>query len=241
MLDWVALQEEGDREIWRVLGVADEKIVHTGSLKIDPLVGSVGHAREEFRQMLSSFGVGRPIVLAASTHVGEEVWLAKRLREMNSQVLPVMVPRHAERREEVRKELEAAGYRVSLRSQFRDNEPGEVMVIDSTGELKDWIACADVVVIGKSFLAKGGQNPVEAVLAGKPVVFGEHMENFEPLSSQLAQAGGARRVVGPEEFDRAIHDCLDAGTSQQMVESALRVISKHQGATDRILGLISVI
>ena len=134
------------------------------------------------------------------TH-GSRARSAKRLPN----ALPVMVPRHAERRAEVKAELERAGFHGVLRSigfprqSRRPVDDREVFVIDSTGELRDWTAHADVVIIGKSFLATGGQNPGEAILAEKPLVFGPHMENFEPLASRLVAAGRsafARPITG---------------------------------------------
>src|SRR5690606_5411998 len=135
-----------------------------GSLKFDPGAAQRPARRDEFAAMIEAFGAGRPVVLAASTHAGEDAWIGSAVREASSEALYVTVPRHAERREEVRSELEAAGFEVVLRSSFRRPvEPARAcLVVDSTGELRDWTAHADAVVIGKSILGFGGQNPAEA-------------------------------------------------------------------------------
>jgi 3-deoxy-D-manno-octulosonic-acid transferase len=240
LLDAVAVQEPGDAEIWRDLGVDARRIHATGSLKFDP--GSAKPARRpEFQQMLDAFGK-RPVVLAASTHAGEDAWIAAAIRRAVPTALPVIVPRHAERRTEVATELEREGFAVTLRSNF-EAPPTEaarpsLFLIDSTGELRDWTAHADVVIIGKSFLESGGQNPCEAILAGRPVVFGPHMENFEPLASRLVAANGCIRASDENELCAAITRALDPQTAATMTRNASNVLASHDGATQRILDLL---
>jgi 3-deoxy-D-manno-octulosonic-acid transferase len=240
MLDAVAIQEPEDTEIWQALGVAAARIHCTGSLKFDP-GGAKPAKRGEFQQMLDAFGK-RPVILAASTHAGEDAWLAAAIRKAAPDALPVIAPRHAERRAEVKGELERAGFTVVMRSKFHAPETCDrqcVFLIDSTGELRDWTAHADVVIIGKSFLASGGQNPCEAIIAGKPVIFGPHMENFEPLASRLAAAHGCLRAPDETALSNAIIIALDPATASPMTHNAARVLARHDGATQRILDLLS--
>lgn len=240
LLDAVAIQETADAEIWRELGVKPERIHHTGSLKFDPGSGVHPAKRPEFQRMLEAFG-NRPVVMAASTHAGEDAWIAAAIREAAPQALPVLVPRHAERRAEVKQELQRAGFSVALRSEVTGltgkTEAG-VFVIDSTGELRDWTAHADVVVIGKSFLATGGQNPSEAILAGKPVIFGPHMENFEPLASRLVAAQGAVRAPDRAALAAAIRAALEPSSAAAMTRNAAQLLASHDGATRRIIDLL---
>ena len=70
----------------------------------------------------------------------------------------------------------------------------DCLLIDTTGELRDWYAIATVVFIGKSLTAHGGQNPVEPIVAGKPVIFGPYMENFSGLTQSLVRHTGAIQV-----------------------------------------------
>jgi 3-deoxy-D-manno-octulosonic-acid transferase len=168
MLDAVAAQEPADIARWEAMGVAKERIAVTGSSKFDPGAAVKPAQRVEFAGMLESFGAGRPVVLAASTHAGEEAWIGQVVRE--SGALFAVVPRHAERRAEVKADLEKEGFEVVLRSAFHPPaDPAKAcLVIDSTGELRDWTAHATVVVIGKTILGTGGQNPAEAILARRP-------------------------------------------------------------------------
>jgi 3-deoxy-D-manno-octulosonic-acid transferase len=243
LLDAVAIQEADDAAIWRDLGVDPSRIHLTGSIKFDPAGGAQPVRQPRFQEMLDAFGKHRPVILAASTHAGEDGWIAEAIRDATPDALPVIVPRHAERRAEVKAGLERAGFSVVLRSQFQAPSPApdrhDVFVVDSTGELRDWTAHADGVIIGKSFLATGGQNPSEAILAGKPVIFGPHMENFEPLASRLIAAQACLPASTREELSRAISAALDPATAARITHNASRILATHAGATQRVLTLLS--
>ncbi len=241
MLDGVAIQEAEDFQIWQDLGVAPGNLHDTGSLKFDPGSGARPATRPEFQQMLDAFGENRPVVLAASTHEGEDAWIASAIRQAGPDALAVIVPRHAERRAEVRSHLERAGFEVVLRSAFTPpRDPGKAcLAIDTTGELRDWTAHAEAVIIGKSFLSTGGQNPCEAILAGKPVITGPHMENFQPLARRLIATGGCLVARDPNELSAAIRTALDPGQAAVMTKNASALLTHHDGATGRIVDLLS--
>ena len=243
LLDAVAVQEPEDAGIWETLGIGRQKIHDTGSLKFDPGSGALPARHPEFQRILDAFGKNRPVVLAASTHPGEDAWIAGAIRDASPDALAVLVPRHAERRAEVKSGLERAGFLVALRTSFAETaatgDRRQVLVIDSTGELRDWTAHADVVVIGKSFLSTGGQNPCEAILAEKPVVFGPHMENFQPLASRLVASGAALAARDPRELTHAIRAALDPQNAATMTRRASALLARHEGSARRILALLS--
>jgi 3-deoxy-D-manno-octulosonic-acid transferase len=239
MLDAVAAQEAGDVARWEALGVAREKITVTGSAKFDPGAAAMPARRAEFATMLESFGKDRRVILAASTHGGEEAWIGNAIRGTGA--LYAVVPRHAERRAEVRAALEAEDFEVVPRSAFHPPaDPARAcLMIDSTGELRDWTAHADLVVIGKSILGTGGQNPAEAILARKPLLFGPHMENFEPLATALVAAGGALRFDRPETLERHACELLDdPARCERMCDAASGILGHHAGATQRMIDLL---
>ena len=247
LLDAVAIQEPEDADIWQTLGVDPAHIHHTGSLKFDPGSGPRPAKRPDFQQMLDAVGGQRPVILAASTHAGEDSFIAAAIRDAAPHALPVLVPRHAERRTEVKYDLEGAGFAVVLRSKCQPvsripagGERPRAFLIDSTGELCDWTAHADLIIIGKSFLAnKGGQNPSEAILAGKPLILGPHMENFDPFAARLTSTGGCLRAHDASQLRTAIASALDPATAASLTRNAARLLDHHDGATQRILDLLN--
>jgi len=235
------VQETDDISRWTAIGPSANQITCTGSLKFDPGTAPPSRTRPEFAAMLDSFGPGRPVVLLASSHPGEEHLITRALLDSLSKIRLVLVPRHAERRQEVISDLASLGVRGILRSSFHAPENPEpcCLVVDSTGELRDWTAHADVVVIGKSFLGTGGQNPAEAILAGKPVAFGPHMENFEPLASRLVETRAVWHVSDPASLGKTIHDILEnPEAASKMTTRARALLDHHAGATGCTLDLL---
>ena len=236
-LDAVGVQHPEDACIWQMLGVPKDKIVTTGSVKFDP--EPAASRPRDFRLLLAGWGVGEndPILVAGSTHPGEEKILAESLltvREQYPCARLLIAPRHTERTNEVLVNLAKTGLKIARRTSAPSGDVPDILIIDTTGELRDWYACADVVFVGKSLAGRGGQNPVEAILAGRPVLFGPHMENFAALARQLLSAGGAIEVGSAEELGRTIVDLL--GNPAQRAGIAARgaeALAAHRGATAR--------
>ena len=234
-LDLICVPERRDVPRWVALGVQQERIRCVGSIKFD--VEQAAHTAEATAHL--SHG-RRPVLFGGSTHAGEEEMLAtafQRLRREVPELLLVIAPRHVERRDEIRAQLEAQGVDIALRTSGA--QPRDCLLIDTTGELQDWYAIATVVFVGKSLTARGGQNPVEPVIAGKPVLFGPHMENFQPLADSLVESQGAIRVTDVDSVVReAGHLLHDPARAAKLVENARTVLAAHTGATRRTAELL---
>jgi 3-deoxy-D-manno-octulosonic-acid transferase len=114
------------------------------------------------------------------------------------------------------------------------------VLLDTTGDLRRWYSIATVVFIGKSMTAHGGQNPVEPIMVGRPVVFGPHMENFVTLARTLVSREGAIQVDDVESLARTIENLLgDTEGRHRLVRNAREVLDQHRGATARAAALIA--
>ena len=248
LLDLVCAQEPEDVDRWVALGVARDRIRAVGSIKYDPN-GRDQTAEAEANQRptnVSNADRQRPVLFGGSTHRGEEEILATiflRLRQQFPSLQLFIAPRHVERLREIRAHLAALPMRVTLASevvrQLPDESNADCIVLDTTGELQRWYAIATIVFMGKSLTARGGQNPVEPIMAGKPVVFGPHMENFATLAKALVLKKGAIQVQNIDSLERTITGLLqDSQMRQRLVQSAREVLSRHEGATARAAALI---
>src|SRR5690349_11315915 len=133
------------------------------------------------------------------------------------------------------------GLRIALASEMptAGADDADCVILDSTGELQRWYSVATVVFIGKSLTAHGGQNPVEPVLAGKPVIVGPNMENFSTLARTLVTKNAAIQVCDADSLERAIAQLLqDSNIRERMVQNAREVLSFHEGATARVADLV---
>jgi 3-deoxy-D-manno-octulosonic-acid transferase len=243
-LDAICVQEPEDVERWVALGVARERIHHVGSIKFDPT--GVRPNPDLPLEILRSFGLDQdsPILFGGSTHPGEEEVLGEifqRLRGDFPAFTLIVAPRHVERAGEIRVRLQRLGMKVSLRSEaglVRAVVP-DCLVLDTTGELQHWYAVATIVFVGKSLTARGGQNPVEPILAGKPVLFGPHMENFSALAQALVANNAAVQVRDPNSLQQQIAWLLrDREAALRLVANAQSVLARHSGATARTAAIV---
>jgi 3-deoxy-D-manno-octulosonic-acid transferase len=246
LLDLVCVPEKEDAKRWATLGVSQDRIRLTGSIKYDPVrLDQVAEIQETAHPMsLNHLEPESPVLFGGSTHRGEEEALANiflRLRQRFPSLRLFIAPRHVERLREIRAQLDALRLPVTLASEALAHRElnADCLLLDTTGELQRWYGIATVVFIGKSLTAHGGQNPVEPILAGKPVVFGPHMENFATLANMLVLKKGAVQVQDVNSLEQALAELLqDREARQRLVQSAHEVLSEHQGATARAAALI---
>ena len=241
-LDLICVQERADVARWESLGADPARIHSVGSIKFDP--ENVAPRPEMPRTILDQLGIDpeRPILLGGSTHPGEEEILAKIFQQLRGEfpaLFLIIAPRHVERTRDIAAQLGALGVRSVRRSEIDPATSADCLLLDTTGELRDWYSVATVVFMGKSLTARGGQNPVEAIVADRPVVFGPQMENFASLARSLVAAGGALQPNDELALSETLGNLLrDAPERERLVGNARTVLSEHRGATDRTARLL---
>jgi len=241
LIDRIFVQEPEDVARWEQLGALPANVDCVGGIKFD-LDGADSSRESEFRQFLQSLGIepGIPIILGGSTFAGEEALLAKILLELRKQIpelVLILVPRHVERTPEIVPELKGLGLKIALRTEPIPNGQHarpDCLIINTTGELRDWYRVATVAFIGKSICSSGGQNPVEPAAIGKPVVFGPHMENFRAIVSTLLEHRAAIQIRDAQELQQQLARLLtDSAFRSEFSTNALKAVVPHQGATSR--------
>jgi 3-deoxy-D-manno-octulosonic-acid transferase len=186
---------------------------------------------------------GRPVLLAASTHPGEEeaVLAAHRaLAPAIPDLLSVIVPRHPERGPAVAEAARQAGFGVARRA--AGEAPGQgigAFVADTLGELGLFYRLAGVALVGGSLVPRGGQNPLEPARLGCPILFGPHMANFAEPVGRLLAAGGAVRLAGPAMLAPAVRDVLlHPHRARALAAAAATVADGQAGLPDRVAGAL---
>jgi 3-deoxy-D-manno-octulosonic-acid transferase len=231
-------QSQLDAERFTALG--SRNVVTTGNLKLDVPAPAADPAKLE---RLMSVTRGRPVIVAASTHPGEEEILIEAHRTLAGffpSLLTVIVPRHPHRGEAVARMVEASGLHGALRS--REELPTaatDIYVADTMGELGLFYRLAPIVFMGGSLVEHGGQNPVEAVKLGAAVVHGPHVFNFTDVYEALDGAGGAKKADTPEALVKQLGQWLaDPAARDLSMAAAERVVVQLGGALDRTLAAL---
>jgi 3-deoxy-D-manno-octulosonic-acid transferase len=225
----VCAQSEADAARLRELGA--QRVELTGNLKFDVTLDEAQLAAgRDWRAK-----VGRPVVLLASTREGEEKLLLNHLKD--EAFLTVVVPRHPQRFDEV------SSISQSRRTRARLPDPNDqVHLGDTMGEMAFYYAACDVAIIGGSFLPLGGQNLIEALAAGAPVVFGPSMFNFAEASRLALAAGAAIQVSDPAAALRLARMLLsDSARRATMSEAGKKLCALHRGATQKHLSVITAV
>jgi 3-deoxy-D-manno-octulosonic-acid transferase len=220
-LSAVCAQSADDAARLRSLGAANVEV--TGNLKFDaePNASQMAEGRA-WRARLN-----RPVVLLASTREGEERPLLAE--PAPGEALILVVPRHPQRFDEV------AGLAGSRRSREPVPSAGErVHLGDTMGEMPFYYGACDVAVIGGSFEPLGGQNLIEALACGAPVVLGPHMFNFAEATRLAVGAGAAVQAADAPSAMRAAYALLrDERRRREMSAAGRRLCEAHRGATAR--------
>jgi 3-deoxy-D-manno-octulosonic-acid transferase len=237
--DLVCAQSSIDAQRLRNLGVDDRLLEVTGNLKFDVEVPrSIATRGANFRQQ---WGKSRPILIAASTHRGEEARVLTAfasLLERYPDLLLVIVPRHPERFRGVARLCRRRGFETARRSTLTGALPAtvEVLVGDTIGELRSFYAASDLAIIGGSFVRHGGQNPLEAFTVGVPVVFGPHMFHFEEITALALERGAARQIPDASALADAVSLYLDQPDLRRAAgDAGLGLVRDNRGALDRTL------
>jgi len=247
LLDWIGVPDTNAADKWSQIGVPSPKLHITGNIKFDQATTSGNSRTAEFRNLLSIAGISAemPLLIAGSTHAGEELILAKLLhhwRSRHKNLRLILVPRHIERVADLIKELEPLGFRIVRRSELEmplESAPADIVIVDTTGELRDWYALGTVIFVGKSLTGVGGQNPVEPALTGKPVIFGPHMENFQTVVEHLLRMDGAVQVANESALLNAVNDLLsNADRGSRIAQNAAGAVEGHQGSTRKTAELL---
>jgi 3-deoxy-D-manno-octulosonic-acid transferase len=227
-----------DAERFATLG--SRNVVTTGNLKLDVPAPPADPAKLE---RLMSVTLGRPVVVAASTHPGEEEQLVQAHRTLAGffpSLLTIIVPRHPDRGEAIAGLVAASGLHGGLRS--REELPiaaTDVYVADTMGELGLFYRLAPIVFMGGSLVEHGGQNPIEAVKLGASIVHGPHVFNFTDVYEALDAAGGARRADTQEMLVKQLGQLLgNPDAREASVAASERVVAQLGGALERTLAAL---
>ena len=241
-LSRVLAQSDTDAERLKAIGCAAERVSVAGNLKFD--VRAVEEA--EATQLLREVATGLRLVVEGSTLEGEEAALVEawpRLLEADPQLAMVLAPRHPERFAAVAALLDRSGLQWVKRldwlkqpsSAFIPLRPGEIVLLDTIGELASVYSLAAVAFVGGSLIPAGGHNPLEPAQFGVPIVIGPHYANFRAITDDL-RTHRAVRIASKDELAGALIELLrDRSAAVEMGARARQVFEHQAGATGRCL------
>jgi len=237
-LDLCLVGTPADAERFAALGAP--RITTTGNLKLDVPLLPVDEGK---LARLSAALAGRPVIAAASTHLGEEsavIDTQRRLKATFRGLLTILVPRHPERGASIAAEVAAAGLSAALRSRGElPNAATDVYIADTVGELGLFYRVAPIVFMGGSLIPHGGQNPIEPAKFGAAILHGPHVSNFADIYAALDRAKGAELVPHADRLPVRIGAWLKDGDERARVSAAAKsTVDLLGGALERTLAAL---
>jgi 3-deoxy-D-manno-octulosonic-acid transferase len=247
-LSRVLAQSETDAERLKAIGCLPERVSVAGNLKFD--VRAAGEADATLQ--LKTLATDLRLVVAGSTLEGEEAALLEvwpRLFEADPQLAMVVAPRHPERFGAVAGLLEQSGLSWVKRSNWKSKaagtlqplKPGEIVLLDTIGELASVYSLASLAFVGGSLIPAGGHNPLEPAQFGVPIAMGPHYANFRAITEDLL-AHEALCIVEKATLAKVLVDMLcDRAEATAMGSRAKQVFEQQAGATARCVTAIQAL
>jgi len=247
-LSRVLAQSHTDAERLVALGCPPELVSVSGNLKFD--VRAV--VESDATRFLQNQAEGRRFLVAGSTLEGEESALAAawpRILSADPDLVMVVAPRHPDRFDDVVAVMKGAGIGVMRRTSWpahwagapRLLRSGEVIVLDTIGELASVYSLASVAFVGGSLVPSGGHNPLEPAQFGVPIVMGPHYANFRAITDDLL-ANNAIRIAPKEDLTKVLIELLNnPEEARKLGERARQVFEQQAGATARSIDALGEI
>ncbi len=232
------MQSPSDAQRLKTIGAEESKVMVLGNFKFDM----------EITQQIPPWmkEVQGQVIVAGSTHAGEEQIIIDAYRE-NVYLFPglklIIAPRHPERFGEAEEVIRRSDMRYIKRSELdaEGADAGEkkfnILLLDTVGELTAAYSIADVAIMGKSIEGRGGQNPLEPAYWGKPIICGEHMENF-PFIKDFYAAGAAFQVTSTGVAKKIKELLMQPEKAKSAGEKARALYLKNSGAVDRAMQIV---
>jgi len=227
-------QSEEDARRWKLIGAPAGVVRSAGNLKFDIRAAEETPLVRLVRQYLP---VDARVLVSGSTHEGEEELLLDCWKTLPvPQRVMILAPRHPQRAEAVLALAAARGMRAVRMSAWRLDPTaiadGDVLLVDTVGELSSLYSLAKVAFVGGSLVPHGGQNPLEPARFGVPVLMGPHMENFR----EIVETGRELGAFAPAEYSALcdqLYEHIDATGEDAAGQGALKVYKSQAGATAR--------
>lgn len=220
------------------LGFPPEKVVVTGNIKFDLRI-NLSH--QERTSLMNQMGLDKDqaIFIAGSTAEGEDSILIDAYLDASKlckRSVFLLAPRHPQRTPDIEHHLQRRNLsysKLSLLKSGTGQRRGDIIIIDTIGDLSKIYSFGTIIVVGGSLVPRGGQNILEPALFGKPVIFGQYMENFKEMADVFLESGAGFRVQDQNDLTETMKNLLkNMELYEKAGKQAKRIVEKNAGSLE---------
>ena len=242
----ICMQSDIGKERITALGANHQIVRITGNLKND--IPTCPASEEGRLQLRSCYAIPPDcnVITAGSTRDEEEQYLISAYKELSAEfedLFLVLVPRHPVRAGEIAVLLDKSGLRYQRRTALSNSQPlqcGDVLLVDTVGEMISLYALSDLAYVGGSLVPTGGHNLLEPASVGVPSVFGPFMANFREIEALVLQYGAGIQVMNQQELTDAFRTLITSSELRKVLgQNGLKLLRDNGGATERHLDAIN--
>lgn len=242
-LSQVAAQSKLDGDRFLALGLETSRLEVTGNVKFDMAEPS-DTVKTSALQLKQLWGEDRPVLIAASTHAGEEDMVLEaflQVRKAKPQTLLILVPRHTERRDSVVQSIRKHNLSMALQSLQENCSPETaVFLIDTMGEMPLFYQASDVAFVGGSLVPVGGHNTLEPALASRPVIVGPYVHNFIEITKLLLEAKALQQIDNATALANVAIQLLSSKDDRLLAgQRGRQVVEENRGAVEKVVKIIA--
>mgnify|MGYP003618175213 CR=1 FL=1 len=233
------MQSNFDEKYIKLLGAPNKDVIVTGNMKYDQTYATVTEAEKDVLLAEFGFGHNHPIIIAGSTHKGEEDILFTTFKEVlakHPQARLLIAPREIYRGHDVQELAKQYDLQAICRSDMTEpvHEGIPVVILDTIGELGRLYSLGDIIFVGGSLVKTGGHNILEPAAHGKPIIVGPHMFNFKEIFALLNSRHACKRVENGVELTKVVLElCDNRELANEMSKNCITLVHENRGATAR--------
>ena len=230
---------EADRNRIELMGADPRRIRVNGNAKYDLLPEMTDPAIENEMRSILDIHNSSPVFIAGSTREGEEILILKAYKKILEKfpgMILIIAPRHIKRTQEIASIISESGFRYQLRSSLDNSKKRteDIIIMDTFGELFKIYSIGSIIFCGASLVPLGGQNPLEAAVWAKAVLYGPSMEDFLDAMALLEENNAGIMVANPEELaEESIRLLSSTETLKAYGERAQKAVLTRQCAAER--------
>jgi len=237
----ICAQSEIQKARFESFDTDPSKIIVSGNVKFDQKRHQLSQDEFEALKRMTGLTKSTPVIVAGSTHAGEEEILLDVIKRLISQypdLKMIIAPRDPGRARDIQALCLENHLPASMYTQQKQFV--RILIVDQMGVLGKLYALASIAFVGGSMVNEGGHNPLEPASMAKPVVFGSDMHDFPEVSQRLLSEGAAFQVQDSNELYQIFRLLLeDHDFAMQMGTKGLKIVKDSQGAVQQCIGFMA--